>query len=281
MRVRPYTTTLFGFISLIGYSICHSDEVASKGQEILDKNQHAVVTLKLVIKSSYSKDGQTSEPSETKYEISGTVLDSSGLTVLALSACDPAEFYKQVVPAYSAYKIQSEISDLKILLDDNREIPAEVVLRDKDLDLAFVRPKAKVSEPMTAVDFRQGVSAKVLEQVIAVNRLNSASARTYSASVERIIAVIKRPRLFYLHDGSYVGTSLGCPVFSLSGDLLGIVVMRVGGTSGDDYRQNAASIILPADQIFKTAKQAVIATDQLRRSADPTKKEVTETKPSK
>ena len=41
---------------------------------------------------------------------------------------------------------------MKILLDDGTEVPAEIVLRDKDLDLAFIRPKAKPASPMTSVD---------------------------------------------------------------------------------------------------------------------------------
>src|SRR2546422_4160959 len=38
--------------------------------------------------------------------------------------------------------------------DDGTEIPAEIVLRDRDLDLAFIRPKTKPANPMPAVDLR-------------------------------------------------------------------------------------------------------------------------------
>ena len=39
--------------------------------------------------------------------------------------------------------METEVNDIKILLEDGAEVPAEIVLRDKDLDLAFIRPKAK------------------------------------------------------------------------------------------------------------------------------------------
>jgi S1-C subfamily serine protease len=236
-------------------TVAFSDDAATRGQEIFDKNQHAVVTVEVVLKASYSKDGQSAPSSETRYDLTGTVLDSSGLTAVAHSACDPAEFYKRVMPSYAEYKVESEITSVKILLEDNTEVPAEVVLRDKDLDLAFVRPKTALDRPMDSVNFEKNTTPKVLEQVVTLNRLNQASGRAYSACVERIIGVMKNPRPFFLHDGAGAGTKLGCPVFSLNGDVIGLTAMRVGGAMGEDYRENAASIIVPAREVLKAARQ--------------------------
>jgi hypothetical protein len=212
--------------------------------------------VEVVLKTSYSTEGQSATPTESKYELTGTVIDPSGLAVVALSGCEPAEFYKRVVPGYSRYKMESEISDLKILLDDETEVPAEIVLRDKDLDLAFIRPKTPLLKPILAVDLTRFAPTKVLDHVIMLNRLNRASARAYSASVERIIAVIRKPRTFYVPDtGSGSGAALGSPAFSLDGNILGVIVMRVGSASASDYRENAASVILPAEEILKSAKQ--------------------------
>jgi S1-C subfamily serine protease len=233
-----------------------ADELATKGQEIFEKNQRAVVTVEVVLNTSYSGKGQNSEASERKYDLTGTVLDPSGLTVLALSCCDPMEFYRRVMPEKSEYKVESGVSDIKILLEDGTELPAEIVLRDKDLDLAFIRPKTPPATPMKAVDLNKCGTAKVLEQVVILNRLNKASGRAYSAALDRIIAVVTKPRTFYLQAGVMAGSALGAPVFSLDGNLLGVMVMRVGGSSGGTYRDNAASIILPAEHIFKAAKQA-------------------------
>ena len=71
------------------------------------------------------------------------MVDPSGLTVLALSACDPSEMYQRMMAEQgSQYKLETEVTDLKILLDDGTELPAEIVLRDKDLDLALSGPRA-------------------------------------------------------------------------------------------------------------------------------------------
>jgi hypothetical protein len=183
-------------------------------------------------------------------------VDPSGLTVVALSACDPAEMYRRVS---QEYKVQTEVSDIKMLLDDGTELPAEIVLRDNDLDLAFLRPKTKPASPMTAVDLSKSGPAQVLDEVVTLNRLNKAASRAYAASIEHIAAVIQKPRTFYIPDATMSATSLGCPAFLPDGRILGVFVIRAVSSEGEgtsNYRQNLTSIILPAEDILKGAKQA-------------------------
>lgn len=236
-----------------------ADELADNGRDIFKKNQHAVVTVQVVQKISYTTPGQASTSKESKEDLTGTVVNPSGLTVLALSACDPAETYRRTMGEnYNRYKVETEVSDIKILLDDGTEVPAEIVLRDKDLDLAFIRPKTKPASPMTAIDLSKSASAQILDQVITLNRLNRASGRTYAASVERISAVIQKPRTIYIPDTSPTSTALGSPAFTLGGSILGVVVLRtVNSSGGDNSRENLSiSIILPAGDILKAAAQA-------------------------
>ena len=121
---------------------------------------------------------------------------------------------------------------MKILLDDGTELPAEIVLRDKDLDLAFIRPKTKPASPMAAVDLSKSAPAQLLDQVITLNRLNSAAGRAYAASVERISAVIQKPRTFYIPDSTMTSTTLGSPAFALDGNVVGVFVMRAVSSKG-------------------------------------------------
>ena len=68
-----------------------ADEVADKGREVFKKHQRAVVTVQLVQKMTSSASGRAGEAQEVKQDITGTVVDPSGLTVLALSSTDPTE----------------------------------------------------------------------------------------------------------------------------------------------------------------------------------------------
>ena len=254
-----------GLAQLAGLTciICQAEELAEKGRAIYQARQHVVVTVQVVLKSKVSMTGMPAQSSESRHDVTGTVLDPSGLVVLSLSATDPGSLLQNMMAGEDTrVKVETELSDLKILLDDGTEIPAEVVLRDKDLDLAFIRPKDKLAVPLEALDFSNAAKADVLDQVIALNRLGNAVGRAYSASVERIAAIVRRPRLFYIPDANLTSTTLGAPAFALDGKPVGIFVMRsikskssggMGMLGGQN--ENMAGIIVPADDILKAAKQ--------------------------
>ena len=234
-----------------------ADEVAEKGREIFKKYQYAVVTVQVVLKMSYPGAAKSSE---SKQDLTGTVIDPSGLTVLALSAADPTDMYQRMMSEEAAKsRLDIEVTDLRLLLNDGTEVPAEIVLRDKDLDLAFIRPKAKLTTPMAAVDLKQAAPAQLLDQLVTLNRLNSAAGRAYAASLERISAIIQKPRTFYIPDSSMTATTLGSPAFALDGKMVGVFVMRaISSRSGSsrNYRDNMTTIILPAEDVAKAAKEA-------------------------
>jgi hypothetical protein len=153
------------------------------------------------------------------------------------------------------YKVDSEVSNVRILLEDG-DLPAEIVLRDRDLDLAFIRPKTKPASPMPAVDLSNAGSAQVLDEIIALNRLNRVVSRAYSASVERITALVQKPRTFYIPDSTLTTTASGSPAFTADGKVLGVFVMRAIPTTSESRESPIAAIILPAEDILKGAKQA-------------------------
>jgi len=64
------------------------------------------------------------------------VISSTGLTVVSDAASNPWAMWA----SEEGPKIDVDTSDVKILLEDGREIPARFVLRDHDLDLAFIQP---------------------------------------------------------------------------------------------------------------------------------------------
>ena len=246
---------------------CRADELADKGRDIFKKNQHAVVTVQVVLKMTGG--GRSGGPSESKEDLTGTVIDPSGLTVLALSAVDPVELYRRISDRYN--KIDTQINDVKILLDDGTEMPSEIVLRDKDLDLAFIRPKVKPSAPMAAVDLSKSSAVEMLEPVIALNRHNRAAGRAYSASIERIDAVIQKPRTFYIPEAGSTSASVGSPAFALNGNIVGVFVMRAvsgGDSDGGNMRENLTVILIPAEDVLKGAKQAPEAKGDTEKPAD-------------
>lgn len=268
--VLAFTVALLGASRQPGTA----DDLADKGRAVFKQHQHEVVTVQVVQKVTTSARGNTSQPHENKQDLTGTVIDPSGLTVLALSTVDPSELYKRMYPESSGVKIEVEVSDVKILLDDGTEIPAEIVLRDKDLDLVFIRPKTKPGQPMAAVDLTKASPAQIFDDLITINRLGRAAGRAHAGSVERVSAVVQKPRTFYIPESSMTRTALGSPAFALDGNIVGILVMRTittaDGTGLSSLRpDNATSIILPAADILKVAKQAPEAKGDQAKMEEP------------
>src|SRR3954471_19002550 len=158
-RLRQVTPTLmegWNFLMAVVAVCCflcssaRAQDVASKGREIFEKNRASVVTVQLVVKNKFGVAGVANEAQESKQEVTGTVIDPSGLTVVSLSGTDPSSLMQSFMGGLGGdgddsvkFKMESELSDVKLLCNDGTEMSAEIVLRDKDLDLAFLRPKAK------------------------------------------------------------------------------------------------------------------------------------------
>src|SRR5688572_117900 len=174
---------------VISCETCPAQDLTAKGREIFKKHQTSVITIELVIKSKFGFGGG-GDSRESRQEVTGTVIDPSGLTAVSLSSTDPSGMLASFMGGFGGddeeslkLKIESEVSDVKLLTHDGSELPAEIVLRDKDLDLAFIRPKTKPSAPLPALDLSNSAKVEVLDQVIAVNRLGKVAGSAYAASI--------------------------------------------------------------------------------------------------
>jgi S1-C subfamily serine protease len=248
-----------------------ASDLATEGRAVFEQHQKSVVTVQLVLRSKFSIPGMPSEAQESNEEATGTVIDPSGLTVLALSSTDPAGLFQSMMSGMGGldemdFTMESELGDVRILSHDGVEIPAEVVLRDRDLDLVFVRPKSKPAQPLQAVNLADNAPVQILDEVIAINRLGQVAGRAYAASIERIQAVVTRPRRFYVPGGDITSTGLGSPAFTRDGKLVGIFVMRAIRASGGGgmfafQPGNITPILIPADEIRKVAGQVPAPAD--------------------
>ena len=254
-------------LALVVTAGVRADDSAVAGRKVLAKHQDVVVTVRLVVGYNISYGGRDQQ-SESKTEAIGTVIDPGGLTVISLTTIDPSAMMKaRQRGAQPDLKIETEVKDVKIVLADDTELPAEIALRDKDLDLAYLRPTEKPAKPLPALDLTKAGQAQVLDEVVCLNRLGKIANRVVTVSLERVDALVTKPRPFYvLSPGGSSG--IGSPVFALTGAPLGINLIRNAATGGE---ANAATlfagtggmgvlpIIVPAADILDDAKQALEA----------------------
>lgn len=243
-----------------------ADEIAEAGRAIFEKHKDAVVTVELVINQKFSMPGGSSQDDETKTEANGTVINADGLTVVSLSETDPSSIMESMMagsPQMSGFQMDTEVRDARIIRADGQPIPAEVILRDKELDMAFVRPIAKPSEPFQYIDFSDSDSPQLLDAVISLSRLGKVARSVHAASIERIDAVVEKPRLFFIPGRDPTNTNLGSPAFTVAGKPIGVFLIRVikdtsGGSRGPfgGFSDNVTTVLLPAADILEAADQA-------------------------
>lgn len=255
--------------------LAHADELADQGRALLESHRDAVVTISIVMKQQFSSGGM-SQDDESKSEVTGTVIDATGLTVVALSETDPAALIQRLMGAQmQGMNITSEITDAKILMRDGSEVPVRVVLRDKDLDLAFLRPTEELDEPMAFVSLDETNEASLLDQLFVINRLGRVAGRAHAVAIERIESVVERPRRFYIPGKDPTNSGLGCPAFNTDGSLVGFMVLRAVGSGGGGgmmsrmtgMQDGVTAIILPAEDVAEIAAQAPTAEEAAAEDA--------------
>jgi len=245
-----------------------ADEKANLARKILHDYGKAVVQVEAILSLSAEGPlaGRIGSGQEQKVQIAGTVVDPSGLTVVSYVNMNPTSAVKKVKVRgrdgqQISLSIKGELSDVKIVLPDGTEIPARVVLKDEDLDMAFIMPKEKLdketSKQIQAVDLSKGAAkAKRLDQVVRLGRLGKGLNRELVIRLDRISAVITKPRTFYVLGGAQPGT----PVFAAGGKLLGVIVFHKK-PGGESSRRGAPAVggtpvVLPAKDVKKIADQA-------------------------
>jgi hypothetical protein len=197
--------------------------VRSAARSVLSERAPAIVTVKLLLRQRFIAEGREQHSAESTLELAGTVLTPEGLTVVSDAASNPAAMAGS--PPGAGVRLDSETGEVKLALSDGREVPARFVLRDSDLDLAFLVPE----EPLEAhphVELVEAVEAGPLDDLILLFPLSKALNREVGVLVTAVRGVIRKPRVFLAIDVFDGMQSLGCPAFDAAGRAVGLVVLR-------------------------------------------------------
>jgi len=264
MNTRMHVPS-FALVFLLALSflvIGAEDESQVTARKLLFDKGDSVVWLSAVMKISMTAAGSSDSPMnipdrERKVETLATVIDSSGLLVTAMSQMDPSremegrEFNTAKGPV--KFDVSVTLKEVKVVLQDGTEIPAEQVMKDADLDLAFIRVKADSKEAkdvtFKALDLNESGKVKLSEEIITLSRTEEILNRVPSVTRGQVMSITEKPRTFVRASGA----QLGCPTFNLEGKLIGIGVSRfMRGKS-------SVLILLPAADIQEIAQQAAKA----------------------
>lgn len=251
MSRRWVVALMAPFFCLAGQASAQTPDERAAAREVIDKHGNAVVFVLGTTKLRVNQGGREVQNQDQRIQALVTVLDTSGLGVMSLTALDPSELMSAQLSrgrgAGAAVTVSAEAADLRYRLPDGKEVPVRVVLRDKDLDLAFLRPLEKLAGPIAAIEIPSARPAAV-DPVIVLQRLPEIAGWQSTALFYAVQAVVEKPRTFFFLTGGAVGSA----VFDTRGRFIG-VILRL---KNDADAANAPPIVLPANDIREVAKQA-------------------------
>jgi hypothetical protein len=233
-----------------------TDAETKVGRDLAKRSADSIVGIEMVVTVKMTMGDRAAPPRENKIDINGTVLDSSGLTVTSLAAIDPRVQFEAMRGMMGANGTRMEISEtdykeVRLRLSDGTEVPARVVLKDGDLDLAFIAP-----DPEAATAKREFIPVKldtpaegaVLNTYFVISRAPKVLQRVPLVRPSLVAGIVEKPRLMFL----MTDQQLGCPVFDQQGRILGVFVQNLSGG------RPSGLVVLPAADVAEIAKQAAL-----------------------
>jgi S1-C subfamily serine protease len=248
-----------GFLLAALLPLRAEDEIAKAAKRIFAEKQDAVIWITVVAKISVTAEGGKDTPvnipdREQKAETLGTIISPDGLVVTALSTLDPSKELsgREIRTPNGMVKIEASVAlkEALLVMPDGTEVPAEVLMKDFDLDLAFLKakPDSKEAKGVTfkSIDLANRTSVGIMDDVVNLSRTDEVLNRQPSVTRGLVIALTKKPREFL----RVTGIVPGCPTFGVDGKVVGLAVNR--SMKG----KSPVTIVLPAADVIEIAEQA-------------------------
>jgi len=218
-------------------------------RNLLTEKSDSVTWVSATVRIEISAGGRSFPPSERKLEALGTVLGEDGLIVLSLNEVDPSDSIQARMRTPG--DINVNYTEVLILLPDGSEVPANFLLKDEDLDLAFIRPIQEASAPQATsfqkVDYSPDMITELeaLDEVVSLGKLGRNLYRKSTLQRGWVNAVITKPRDYLVIENVTPGT----PVFDRSGQWIGITAFR------KERGRPSGVITVPAKDVMEIASQ--------------------------
>ena len=267
MNARTFAALAAVLLLIAAPAAAQTSEERAAARDHLAKRSSAIVTVLATVKLRGMPGPGQGEEMEDTVQANAVVLDGTGLTVTALSQLDPSETLKRIfsgMPGAPPMDLAVEQSNIRLRLEGGQEVPARIVLRDKDLDLVFLRPTTAPASPMPSVDMSTPAKAQPADLVFVLQRFGETASWKTGIAFGTVQAVVDKPRTLYVIAAQTVGGGgLGAPVFDAGGRFLGVMVMRPQSTgrpsmfsmmSGDIG--GLLPVVLPVEEILELSKQA-------------------------
>ena len=207
-------------------------------EKLLSEKAPALVTVKFVLKMGA---GGFMGEQEQETEIPGVMIDSSGLVLCS----------NNLLVGFSSLmgrmmggmgEVAATPTDIKVMIGDDPEgMEAELIARDTELDLAWLKIIDSGDVTFAFVDFSKGVEPRIGERLVCVRRMSKYFARSAVVAEGRLGGRTSKPRDLFLPMGD-LRAGLGLPIYTASGRVVGITVTQMLDAEDTDFFQGFSGI---------------------------------------
>ncbi len=206
----------------------------------------AIVAVKFVMAMEGMGENQDNE-------IHGVLIDPAGIVLVSSASMFGVEGMGRSIRP----------QEIKILVGgDTAGLEAEVIMRDRERDLAWLQITEELEGPLPAIDFAAGTEATLGQTLLQVWKLDKFFDRAPYISEGTVASLVTKPRELFIASGEI---TIGLPVVSESGSPLGFGVLQLptqeemSAMSGSNMysRMIFARTILPAAEVAQATAQAL------------------------
>ena len=222
-------------------------------QKMLVEKSKSVVTIRSTLRPDaapgYRGEGPAfnnrGEGPAFNNEIAGLIVDPKGIVLCSNTELDG---YVKLMNLMAGSMTETggceqsmQVSNVKVLVgDDEVGLAAEILARDTELDLAWLRIKDTEGKSLQFVELAKGETPIVGQRTLMMSRMAKRFGRVPVITEGRVGGQTTRPRQLYLPS---VRTSvIGAPVYTESGVILGVTVLQLPESL--DFRQSPLSMMM-------------------------------------
>jgi len=185
------------------------------------------VQVVVQVKMTGEMGSSMGEKQEFQTEASCVVIDPDGLVLCSNTLLGG---YMSLIERVTGGRMEMTATptQIKVLVaDEPKPLEAKLLVRDSDLDLAWLQVKAPAGKKFTYVDLAKSATPKVGDPFFAIRRLDKFFDRTATVYEGRIGGTVKKPRTLFVPTAT-AESSLGLPALGPAGE-----VLRLAGEAGE------------------------------------------------
>lgn len=251
-------TQLIKLLVIAGLSISATlpaqADLKEDARKVFTDNAPSILGVRGLLKIDITMNGQPGGSQEKALRSNGVVV-ADGLVAVAYRTIDPD--LTASAGGRPGLKLESHLSELKLIDASGEEYDAKLVLHDVDLGLAFValNPKGDKAKDfkVKAIDISKDVEVKHLDELVGLSRMSEKMRSEAKVNIGRVSAIVKRPRTLFILQG----ISMSSPVFTPKGEFVGLTVSL--------KNSGPIPVVIPAKYMRKLLDQAKVKQAELAK----------------